>query len=510
MSIRTRAGALLAGGALVASGLTLAGPTPGAHAADVPSPEAKAAVTWLKAQLTDAGVLGVDASSVSATLDLGTGLARTGVDAGLLTQVTTGIDGVLADFIGTEGDTSRSGRVAKAAAFYAEAANPKDAGTGHVDLIARLEGVVEPSGRLTPSWGDADYFGQSSAVLALEIAGSGETQAATDFLIAGQCENGGWGYFDTSTTPATCVPDVDTTSLAVAALASQEATASQTAVDKGTAWLLSQQAADGSLGLSDFLPYNSNSTGLAAWALGEAGETAAAAKAAAWVASRQLTKLAGCTSVLDPEAGAIAYDATAIADARADREIAAADRPTWVLASAQALAGLAYLSNPVAGRVYGPTGYVRAGTTVTVRSTGLRAGQPACLAGFGNARAIAGPGYAKVTLPAATGNRVLALRWTGGGVTTTIKTLGAKTFRPKVRSTRVKRGRLQVVTVTGLAPAERFTVRYAGRAIRTATATSTGVARVSFRVGRVKGLKSVVVLGQFSNRRGTTTFRVVR
>lgn len=489
MSIRTRAGALLAGGALVASGLALAGPTPVASAADNPSPEAAAAAAWLKAQLAD----GLLSGNVGQTVDFGLSALASGTDTPeLLAQLGAGIETKHADIA-----AGSPTLVAEVVTFQAQVGG---ADSGFVQKVADATDA-------TGKFDGGQAYQQVWGVSALHAAGNAEDVAAAGYLRADQCTSGAWGY-GTACSDGT---DYDTTARAVLALLPFDEDAQvSAAIDKAVAWLESELAPDGGIGESMWTPVNTQSTGLVAWALGEAGSPAAA-KAASYVAARQLVRITGCASPLDPEHGAIAYGDEDLKQARAAGKIDPADRGyQWIWPSAQALAGLAYLGNPVSGRVYGPTGYVRAGTTVTVRSTGLRAAQPACLAGFGNARAIAGPGYAKVTLPAATGNRVLALRWLGGGVTTTITTLGAKTFRPKVRSTRVKRGGLQVVTVTGLAPAERFTVRYAGRAIRTATATSTGVARVSFRVGRVKGLKSVVVLGQFSNRRGTTTFRVVR
>lgn len=489
MSIRTRAGALLAGGALVASGLTLAGPTPGAHAADNPSPEALAATAWLKAQLVD----GLLSGNVAQTVDFGLSTLASATDTPeLLAQLGAGIESKH-DAIAAGGPTL----VAEVVTFQAQVGS---ADSGFAQTVADATDA-------TGKFDSGQAYQQVWGVSALHATGNAEADAAVAYLRGDQCASGAWG-FGTACGDGT---DYDTTARAVLALLPfDEDPQVSAAIDKAVAWLESELAPDGGIGESPYTPINTQSTGLVAWALGEAASPGAA-RAASFVAARQLVRITGCASPLDAEHGAIAYSDEDVKQARTDGKIDPADRGyQWIWPSAQALAGLAYLSDPVAGRVYGPTGYVRAGTTVTVRSTGLRTGQPACLAGFGNARAIAGPGYATVKLPAATGNRVLALRWLGGGVTTTIKTLGAKTFRPKVRGARVKRGGLQVVTVTGLAPAERFTVRYAGRTVRTATATSTGVARVSFRVGRVKGLKSAVVLGQFSDRRGTTTFRVVR
>lgn len=500
MSIRTRAhraAVLLAGGALVASGVSLTGPAPLAHAAGTPAPEATAAAAWLDGQLVD-GLLSGD---VSRTMDFGLSLLASGTDTPeLLGEINAGIDAKVDAYI--SGAFSPNASNAKAAYYYQIAGgDPAKAAV----LVDEVEADVDDAGQID----GGTVYSQAWAVLALQQAGSGEADEARAVLLEGQCTTGAdvgsWGY--------SCEggADYDYTAYSILALLPFEADpAVDTAIDAAIGWLKSETAADGGIGVSDWTPNNTNSTGLLAWALGEAGESVAAAKSAAWVARHQLVKLTGCTSALDTEAGAIGYDATAISNARTDGEIAAVDRSQWTLASAQALAGLAYLATPAVGKVTAPTGYVQAGTNVTVRVSGLRAGQPGCLAGFGNAKRIAGPVTTTVKLPGTTGNRVLTLRWIDGSATATVKALGAKTFSPRLARTRVRRGGLQTVTVAGLARGERFSVRYAGRTVRTGTATSTGVARATFRVGRVKGIKTVVVLGQFSNRRGSTTFRVVR
>lgn len=495
MSIRTRAhrtAALLAGGALVASGVSLTGPAPVAHAAETPAPEATAAAAWLDGQLVD-GLLSGD---VSRTMDFGLSLLASGTDTPeLLAEINAGIDAEIGTYV------KNAGTNAKAAYYYQIAGvDPADAAV----FVAGVEADVDDAGQIDGGL----VYSQVWAVLALQLAGSGEADEARAALLEGQCTTGAdvgsWGY--------SCDggADYDYTAYSILALLPFEADpAVDAAIGAAITWLKSETAPDGSIGLTDWTPNNTNSTGLLAWALGEAGDPAAA-KSAAWVARHQLVKLSGCTSALDTEAGAIGYDAMAVSNARTDGGIAAPDRAQWTLASAQALAGLGHLATPAVGKVTAPTGYVQAGTNVTVRVSGLRAGQPGCLAGFGNAKRIAGPVTTTVKLPATTGTRLLALRWIDGAATATVKALGAKTFSPRLARTRVRRGGLQTVVVAGLAPGERFSVRYSGRTVRSGTATSTGVARATFRVGRVKGLKTVLVLGQFSNRRGSTTFRVVR
>lgn len=499
MSIRTRArraGVLLAGGALAASGLSaglgLAGPAPVAHAADVPSPEAKAVSAWLQAQLAD----GLLAGNIAWTADLGLSALASGTDTPeLLAQLNTGLDARHADIL--------SGAPVTAAEVVAFQAQSQGEGAD-ADLVQVVAGATDDT---TGAFTDGQAWKQVWAVSALQAAGNAEAAKAAAFLRADQCATGAWGW-GTACDGGT---DYDTTARGVLALLpfADEDPAAQTAVDDAVTWLEGELAADGGIGESMYTPINTQSTGLVAWALGAAG-SALAPKAASYVAGRQLVKLTGCASPLDVEHGAIAYSDDDVTTARKDGKIDAADRGyQWIWPSAQALAGLAYLSNPVTGRVTGPTGYVHAGTTVAVKVTGLRSSQPACLSGFGTTRRVAGPLGTTVKLPASTGNRVLALRWLGGTTaTTTIKALAAKTFRPVLRSTTVARGGTQVVAVSGLAPGERFVVAYAGRQVGAGTATSKGAIRVTFAVGRTTGVKSVVVRGQFSDRRGSTTFRV--
>jgi hypothetical protein len=100
---------------------------------------------------------------------------------------------------------------------------------------------------------------------------------------------------------------------------------------------VAEQAEDGSYVGSSQLPANSNSTGLAGWALQLAGEEEAAAAAGAWVLAHQVPE--GCDGVLAEAAGAIAYDDTALIAAAA-KGITEETAYQWRLASSQALPAL--------------------------------------------------------------------------------------------------------------------------------------------------------------------------
>ena len=91
----------------------------------------------------------------------------------------------------------------------------------------------------------------------------------------------------------------------------------------------------------------------------------------------------------------------------------------------------------------------------------------------------------------------------------TIRALGANRLPVAVRAAKIRKGKVQVVRVSGLAAGEAATVRVLGK-VKRGHATKAGVFRASVRVtGKPRTVK-VVVLGQFSNRTRTTTFKVVR
>lgn len=511
--IARRATAALAGGTLVACGLGLVGPAPVAHAVDA-RPEATSAAEWLKSQLNGDDLFsyldyqGDLVTDVGTTLDFGLSLVATGADAGALTAVRGGIDAALSDYIGADGN---EGRVAKAAAFY-EAVGQDLSDVGGIDLLDRLEDSVDDAtGQLG---GFDDTYGQAWAVQALDANSSGEADLATEYLVSLRCTGAGWGYDDF--TSGDCVSAVDGTAYTLLALLPQRDDLDVApAIEGAIQWLESQQRADGGFGdwgvNTNGTTSEANGSGLAAWALGEAGETERAQDAARWVADHQISFVpVACGSTpLSSELGAIAYDDANITQGLTDG-IAPEDQQTWVIASAQALAGLKYLVDAPASTpaVTAPTGYVRAGLTATVQVTGIRPGQIVCVGGFGVRHRVVGSGAQDIRLPAATGDRLVTLTHAGGTAQATIKTLGVRTLRPVLARTSVVRGGSQTVAVSGLAAGETVTVVYRNGVVRTGRATSKGAYRVSFPVGRVTGTKTVLVRGEFPTRRGSTTFRV--
>ncbi len=226
---------------------------------------------------------------------------------------------------------------------------------GGLDLIQQLSGDLRTGarnrGRIADSFGNT--VGQAFAVRALATAGSGKATDARRFLLEQQCSP---GYFRLDFSPkadhdqtcdgarrADAAPDTDATALSVLALKglprAQKTRRTRAAVDNATDWLVKRQKANGSFGGGVATEAsNTNSTGLAAWALGEVGACRPAADAAAWVSGLQVP--ADATGPLAGEDGAIAYDRAAY-DAAENDGITDAVDDQWRRATSQAAPGLA-------------------------------------------------------------------------------------------------------------------------------------------------------------------------
>lgn len=494
VTIARRASAVLAGGALVVSGLGLAGLSPAARAAEPSEPNAAAVALdgWLSGQLSDGLLL----NDVGLTIDYALGLQANGLPTA---AAKAGIDAHLPAYVGTE-DAPKSPEAAKAAYAYQalEVAPPFELLGDYV--VPHLVGT-EDSAALVAG---VQAYQQVWGVLALKKAGNeGLARATATYLVEElQCADGGWGFKDAGG----CYSDPDTTALAVLALAPFDDLALKTAYDNALAYLKSQQAADGSF--SNF-GANANSTAVAGWVLGMVGETDSAARAARWIADHQVAPVPACSTPLDAEAGAIAWKDATLAQGLAEG-ITASTTFTWGFAGGQSLAVLAYLADAPATtpRVTGPTGFVRAGTTVTVKVSGVRPGQASCLTGFGTKKWKIGSGSATAKLPAATGNRVLSLRRPTTTATVTIKALAAKTMSVVLARSVVPRGGTQTLLASGFVPGEPVSVTYRGAVVRRGVAGADGRYKTSFPVGRISGAKTVLVQGAFAVRRGTKSFTV--
>lgn len=229
---------------------------------------------------------------------------------------------------------------------------------GGVDLVTRLENRVATTapiaGRIEDksAYGDfANTVGQVFAVRGLLKAHSTSAGPALDFLLQQQCSRGSFRLDFTADKKATeqgCTaqdaPDTDVTALAVVELWSLRNTSPElrSGLDAAVAWLRQHQRSNGSFGGGPTTAAsNSNSTGLAAWALGLAGRCYVASRAAHWVRAQQVQgPLAG--TPLAGQGGAIAYDHAALRTAK-QQGITGPDRDQWRRATAQAAPGLQFL-----------------------------------------------------------------------------------------------------------------------------------------------------------------------
>ena len=349
--------AVLATGAVIAT--TLAAPAQAAPAAD------DRAAAWLERQLTDGLIYNkqFEFNDYGLTADVGIGLDAIGGHRDTVSDIaralaknvdswTTGVD--------FGADDVYAGSVAKAVVLAQSAErNPRE--FGGVNLVQRLAARVSDTapyaGRIEDK-GEMDYantIGQLFAAVGLADAGSPQAGPVVRFLLKQQCSD---GYFRLNFapkskqrqgcdagTPDESAPDTDTTALAVIALNAlpKQGKRVRAAVDNATDWLFGTQKRNGSFGGGVATEAsNTNSTGLAAWALGDTGSCRAAVKAARWVRGLQVAgDVAG--TPLAGERGAIAYNLAAMKAAESDG-ITVETRDQWRRASAQAAPGLTFTS----------------------------------------------------------------------------------------------------------------------------------------------------------------------
>lgn len=319
------------------------------------------ATSWLGGQLTD-GIVhnenfgGFD--DLGLTGDFALGLDALGDDA-TVDEIVAALAPRVDEWTTYSGDVF-AGSVAKALVVVQTGGlDPRD--VGGVDLVDRLERRVATrdaiAGRIRDK-GDADYsntIGQAFAALGLADAGSSQARPALRFLLKQQCSSGFYrlSFAKVGADKQGCdaggnklsAPDTDVTALAVLQLdalpAKNQRVRDSIADAKG--WLKRAQRANGSFGggTSTEKP-NANSTGLAAWALGETGACAPASRAADWVAALQVTGDVTGTP-LEGEVGAIAYDRAAYAAGETDG-ITLETRDQWRRTASQAAPGLRFVA----------------------------------------------------------------------------------------------------------------------------------------------------------------------
>jgi hypothetical protein len=343
------------GTALAVSGLALSLVVTGGSAQAAP---ADRGADWLARQLTGGALVHDGYTDYGLTIDAAFAFKAVGGHSSAVRAARQALESNLGDYISGDsfGDpgSTYSGATAKALVL-AQISGADARGFGGVNLVRRLNSVVTKSGPARGRIADVSQFGdyantlgQVLAVRGLSTARSGYAARARSFLLKQQCRQ---GYFRlsfakkstaknqscTKKSPA----DPDATSYAVIQLwhTSHGHPAFRAALKRAAAWLVKQQRKNGSFvgGTSTSTP-NTNSTGLASWALSSAGRCAPAKKASAWVRGLQVGRQK-TGSTLAGQRGAIAYDKATMRAAVRDG-ITDATVGTWQRSTAQAAPAL--------------------------------------------------------------------------------------------------------------------------------------------------------------------------
>lgn len=507
--LRRRALVALAGGAVAVS--TVVATTPAATAATTSSTSAAAA--WLSGQLTGGVVHNelYDFDDLGLSLDVLAALRSLDAQPAAQQQILTAVSARATEYVTYtfEGTTTIYPGSAGKLLLAAKAAGRDVRAVGGRDLVADLEATTnDATGESSDTYG---LFGQTFATRGLIAGGSDEAATSVGFITGQQCEDGSFRQNLEAACPE--VPEIDTTAAVLTTLAEARAAGiavSQAVVDDAVEALVGAQAADGSF-VGNGVP-NANTTGLAAVALSRAGRGVEAAKAATWVARHQVSDATG--GRLSGEAGAVAYDAAALA-AGAEDGIDEFTRDQWIRATVQAAPALTLVTGTRAA-VSVPK-YARSGATVRVTVSGLAAGWNvrARFAGTSPSAAVqpsAGRATFSLRVPKGTARRSLVVSDSTGRTvaSTAVQVLAPRTLRVTPARAKVKRAKVQRIVVRGLTAREPVQVRYRGKLVKRGYATTQGTYTYRFKVGRKVGKATVSVRGAYADRKGSRTFRVVK
>lgn len=313
------------------------------------TPFATAAADWLvEEELADGLIVNdeFDSPDHGATVDAIYSLRAIDYDEASITEMTEAVTGAAEAYVTPDGAVY-AGNAGKLVTLVTDTGgDPSD--VGGLDALSTLEQRVDDTtGRTSDQseYGDyANTLGQTWAAKGLLNAGSGEADAAVDFLLQQQCED---GYFRQDFAGAKDAeqgcdagqgkPSVDATALFVVLMSEVAEDDDQVAaaIEAASEYLVSAQGDDGAFGGGQ-LGANSNSTGLAGRALHLVGENEAAAEAATWIRAHQVPE---CEGALAEESGAIAYDDAALT-AGGENGLTDKTAHQWRLATAQALPAL--------------------------------------------------------------------------------------------------------------------------------------------------------------------------
>lgn len=535
MTIRTsRLAALATAPLLVIGALAAAAP---AQAAPERTAESHSAAVWLTDALTD-GVFHnpqYDFDDYGVTIDALLALDYVGGYADDVQDIADALADGIGSYTGTAFGEAYAGSIAKSA-VAARAAGRDVTSFGGRNLIADLEARVRDegvmTGRVVDKSADGDFanvFGQAFAAEALDAAGSERTDAVTDFLLEQQCPAGGFRlvFSRADADDQSCTLDsqaeTDATAQAIRSLESQDDDGDVgAALVRARTWLLGQQKADGGFGGGAATEAeNTNSSALAALALQSLGEDDAAAKAAAWVAERQVTNVHGCGTYVAIDRGAVAYNDADFTAAETDG-IGVEQAGQWFRATAPAAAALSLYRAPapkpaatlsVVRTPAAADEFVPAGSTQKLAISGLDPKERFCLnAGqlAGGQADAAGKAVISTEIRTSTGPRTISVTGSRAARAGSYRfyALAKKTLSVSLGASTVARNGKVKVTVSGLAPGEPVRIRYRSVVRTTGTASATGTFTYTLSVGSVTGKKYVYALGKFDNRTGVKTLTV--
>lgn len=541
-----RTATLLAVPSLVLAGLVATGAP--ASAATDPAP-VEAGASWLERQLTDDLVHNdqFDVDDYGLTIDVALALDAIGGHEADVDAISDAVASQVDDYITGEafGDAGShyAGAVAKTL-WLAELSGADVHAYGGVDLQQTLEGLVATGtpidGRIqdVSTYGDsANTIGQIYAAEALTSLSSSRATDVRAFLLQQQCADGYLRLnFAKSTTKVdqSCdggsakasPPDTDVTALFVLAMRPFDADLEvATAVDDAVEWLATQQRANGSFGGGPTTEApNANSTGLAGWALADAGDAVAGAHAAAWIRARQAANVGECAPFRGADLGAVAYD-NAARKALVDHRITKTTQDQFRRATAQAVPLLMWAEAAEETDVLVAPEYVKAGQGTQVGVVGAAPGEALCVRRLPTGAATTGwadadgEAHLAVEVPDRTGSFRFRVEHAGGFIgTARINALAEADLRIGLAHRRIASGRTQVITARGLAPGEQasISVEWPARGSSASgegaagQANDRGVFRAAFEVPRRPGTAEVKARGEFRNRHGATSFVVTR
>ncbi|GAB2765506.1 hypothetical protein GCM10027020_17450 [Nocardioides salsibiostraticola] len=498
-----------------------------------PTPSGSSGSNWLVGQLDENDLIfndQFDFTDYGLSIDVAFAAVSANVDANRASDVSDAVAANIDEYITGEafGDTGSTyaGSVAKSLVL-AQLTGAVGTDFGGRNLVSRLEAQTSTEtstlGRIqdTSSFGDnANTLGQSFAAAGLTRAGSARAADATAFLLKQQCAAGffrtnfsGVGAEDQTCDGATDPnASTDTTALAILSLqARPDDAAARAAIAQGVAWLKSVQQGNGAFGGDELTSSpNTNSTGLAATALGSVCEVVASNRAAGWVRDLQVGADEAGTELAD-EIGAIAYDQAAF-DAASTDGITSSNRDQFRRASAQAVPGLLFESaaKPTVSFGQAPA-FGRVGKTRTLRLNGVSAGETVCFGDVNAAQPVVGTGsQLKIKVSEDQAGKANYGATTGPGVATErISWLDRTRFDVRTKF-KVKRGDKQFVSVRGLERGEKVRVFFEGKRIAKGKANAKGKFFTRFEASTKTGRTRVKVIGQFFNRKGFDGFKVTR